>query len=93
MKKGDIIWIRRGDCVFCSEINNIEPYSKGFAGFPYKCVNLIPIIGDCIHLTIYDDSLLAIENKKCTTATALFESDKRVYTHFVNIALDVNSLF
>ena len=90
MKKGDIIWIKWINCIFCSEINYIIHDVTRY-GHRYIEIILNPIIGDCYQLFI--DYGVDFEYNKRTSCLAYLERDGSTCKHCVNISFDINNLF
>ena len=86
MKKGDIIWIKWLDFIFCSEVKYID---KDFTA-KRICneVHLIPIIGTCERIII--DSGINFDKFKRIAVIGYFSKDS--FGHYITIALNVEDL-
>ena len=95
MKKGDIIWIRYKDCIYCSEVDSVRFMHFGNASSPPQIqIKLIPIIGNCV--TIYaqfEVDLNFIKQKHANVIGQFARPNNYIPYDNIEIALDVHDLF
>ena len=91
MKKGDIIWIKKNDgSIFCSEFDHLTYQSNGTT----RCaMQLIPIIGNCINLFMWNEVLECDWNLRAFVVSAIFNKGSYHISEYVSATLNLDNLF
>ena len=93
MKKGDIIWIKKVDgSVFCSEFDHII-YPSESSGSTRCSMQLVPIIGNCICIFIWESDLKYDWNKNNFVVHARFDEGGYHTSQYVRATLNIYGLF
>jgi len=93
MKKGDVIWIRHKNCIYCSEVDTIHFRDFG-VGNRYIQIELIPIIGTCDFIYADDGTDIDFTFSKRLSVVGCFHKDLSAGPYdYIDIALDIHNLF
>lgn len=93
MKKGNIIWIRYENCIYCSEVNAVCFKSFG-KDCRYIQIDLTPIIGTCALMYMDYGTDIDFTFSKRLTVVGRFHKDLSTGPYeYIDIALDIHNLF
>lgn len=94
MKKGDVIWIRYKNCIYCSEVNTVCFKFFGINSSRYIQIDLIPIIGTCAFMYVDYGTDIDFTFSKRLTVVGGFHKDPSTGPYaYIDIALDIHNLF
>lgn len=92
MKKGDMLWIKKQDnSIFCSEFDGII-YSTNYDGFTQYYIKLIPVIGNCVTISISKMELKEIYDN-LFVVHATFDLGSYQIGQWVIVTSNINKLF